>query len=153
MSKTLSSLVLPLALFSTAALAHHSPAAQFEGVSLSASRGERIAITGVVTEYRFVNPHALIFLDVVGGNGRVEHWMAEGGNTSALRHLGWTGEEINVGDSITLVGNPSRLGSKTLNWQTITVPGGRRLAGGNGSFIFPALQARWRQHSVNARRR
>jgi Family of unknown function (DUF6152) len=145
-SKTLSSLVLPLALFSTAALAHHSPTAQFV-------LSERIAITGVVTEYRFVNPHALIFLDVVADDGSVEHWMAEGGNTSALRHLGWTGDEIDVGDEITLVGNPSRLGTKTLNWQTITVPGGRQLAGGNGSFIFPALQARWRQHTADARGR
>lgn len=137
------SLVALLAAFSTATMAHHSPGAHFV-------LSKRVTIVGTVTEYRFENPHALIFLDVVAEDGSVERWMAEGGNTSALQHLGWTGEEINPGDEVTVVGNPSRDGSRTINWQTITVSGGRRLAGGNGSFIFPALEARWRQHTDGA---
>jgi Family of unknown function (DUF6152) len=141
MRNKLSLLVLQLASFSTTAMAHHSPAAHFVLT-------ERSVITGTVTEYRFENPHALVFLDVAGKDGSVERWMAEGGNTSALQHLGWTGGEISPGDEVTIVGNPSRDGSRTINWQTITVLGGRQLAGGNGSFIFPALQARWQRHTA-----
>ncbi len=146
MTKKSSLLALQLAFFSAASVAHHSPAAQFV-------LSERVTITGVVAEYRFVNPHALIFIDAVGPDGSVERWMAEGGDTSALSHLGWTGSEINPGDEITIVGNPSRDGSRTLNWQAITVSGGRQLAGGNGSFMFPALEARWRRYTANARER
>ena len=133
---------LQVALCATSA-AHHSPAAQYD-------LSKRVTITGVVTEYRFVNPHALIFFDVAGKSGGVQGWVAEGGNTSALQHLGWTGGEIRPGDEVTIVGNPSRDGSAAVNWQTVTVSGGPRLAGGNGSFIFPALEARWRQHTDGA---
>lgn len=146
MRNKLSLLVLQLASFSTTTMAHHSPAAHFV-------LSERIMITGTVTEYRFENPHALAFLDVAREDGGMERWMAEGGNTSALQHLGWAGDEIDLGDEVTIVGNPSRDGSRTVNWQTITVLGGRQLAGGNGSFIFPALQARWQQHTANETKR
>jgi Family of unknown function (DUF6152) len=131
----------PLVAFSAGAAAHHSPAAQYD-------LSKRITITGVVTEYRFVNPHALIFLDVPGHDGGIEEWVAEGGNTGVLQHLGWTGDEVRPGDEITVVGNPSRDGSETVNWQSVTVAGGPVLAGGNGSFIFPALQARWRRYTA-----
>jgi hypothetical protein len=140
------SLVLLLVSLSTTAMAHHSPAAHFV-------LSKRVAITGTVVEYRFENPHALVVLDVAREDGGVERWVAEGGNTSALQHLGWTGNEISPGDEITVLGNPSRDGSRTINWQTITVSGGRRLAGGNGSFIFPALEARWRRHTAQDRAR
>jgi Family of unknown function (DUF6152) len=140
------SLLALLAALSTTTMAHHSPAAHFVLT-------KRITIAGTVTEYRFENPHALIFLEVTGDDGSSQRWMAEGGNTSALQHLGWTGHEIKAGDAITIVGNPSRDGSRTINWQTITLSGGRRLAGGNGSFIFPALEARWRQHTASLRAR
>jgi Family of unknown function (DUF6152) len=135
-----------LAAISTPTMAHHSPAAEFVLTKV-------VTITGTVTEYRFENPHALIFLDVTGHDGIPQRWVAEGGNTSALQHLGWAGDEVKPGDTITIVGNPSRDGSQKINWQTITLSGGRRLAGGNGSFIFPALEARWRQHTASLRAR
>lgn len=77
--------------------------------------------------------------------------MAEGGNTSVLMHLGWSGDEIHPGDKVTIVGNPSRDGSAAINWQSVTVAGGPVLAGGNGSFIFPALQARWQRFTAGQR--
>lgn len=137
---------LLLSSLSMTTVAHHSPAAHF-------ILSKQVTIAGTVTEYRFENPHALIFFEVAREDGGVERWVAEGGNTSALRHLGWTGGELHAGDEITVVGNPSRDGSRTINWQTISIAGGRRLAGGNGSFIFPALEKRWRQHTARERAR
>jgi Family of unknown function (DUF6152) len=130
---------LVLASLSMTTAAHHSPAAHFD-------LSKRVTIAGTVTEFRFENPHALIFFEVAREDGSVEPWVAEGGNTGALRHLGWTGSELRLGDEVTVVGNPSRDGSRTINWQTIAIAGGPQLAGGNGSFIFPALEKRWRRH-------
>ena len=39
---------------------------------------EIIENTGVVTEFRFINPHARIYLEVTNENGETEIWMAEG---------------------------------------------------------------------------
>jgi hypothetical protein len=135
--------VAQLALLATAT-AHHSPAAEFD-------LSHRVSVTGVVREFRFTNPHALVFVDVRGTDGVVEHWVATGADPNALRRLGWTGEEFQPGETITLLGNPSRDGSTTLNWQTIAISGERQLAGGNGSFVFPALQARWSRYVAGAR--
>jgi ribulose-5-phosphate 4-epimerase/fuculose-1-phosphate aldolase len=59
------SLVLAISVMPVVVGAHHSPAAIFV-------LNERISITGTVVEYRFVNPHALIVLDVAQQDGSVE---------------------------------------------------------------------------------
>jgi hypothetical protein len=92
---------------------------------------DSITIEGTVTEFRFLNPHARIFLDVVDGNGDVKSWMAEGAGIPALRLRGWTGEEIKAGDRITVTGAPSRDGSPRIEWLEVTLPDGTVLGGGN----------------------
>ena len=80
-------------LASTSARAHHSPAALY-------LLDKRIVVEGVVTEYRFVNPHARIYLDVTTGGGQVEKWLAEGGSPLVLRRQGWNGQEVKPGDRV-----------------------------------------------------
>jgi len=92
---------------------------------------ESITINGTVTEFRFLNPHARIFLDVVDENGEAHQWMAEGAGIPALRLRGWTGEEIKPGDLITVSGAPARDGSPRVEWLEVVLPDGKVLGGGN----------------------
>lgn len=92
---------------------------------------ESMTISGVVTEVRFVNPHARIFLDVIDQDGTSRRWMAEGANVIALRLHGWTGQEMKPGDRITVTGAPSRDGYPRIEWTEIILPNGTSLGGGN----------------------
>jgi len=53
-----------------AAIGHHSTAVNF-------NRDSIISIEGVITEYRFQNPHVQILMDVTTEEGETEAWMVE----------------------------------------------------------------------------
>jgi hypothetical protein len=104
--------------------AHHNSAPIYDF-------SQSVTVTGVVTEFRFLNPHARILLDVVDPDGTTRHWLAEGANIIALRLHGWTGEEVKPGDRITIKGAPSRDGTPRVEWSEITLADGRVFGGGN----------------------
>lgn len=110
-------LAAALPLLVTQALAHHSFAAHFV-------TDETVTIEGVVTEWWFQNPHARIYLEVTNEDGEVEEWMVEGGGRNVLHRRGWTDETILPGTRLTIVGNPSRDGSRTIHWDTLTFEDG-----------------------------
>ena len=56
---------------SSQSIAHHAFSANFKA-------DETSTIEGTITEFRFRNPHVLIFLDVTDDNGGITSWMAEG---------------------------------------------------------------------------
>ncbi len=107
------------------ALAHHNFAAHYQ-------LDEAITVAGVVTEFRFVNPHARVYIDVVNADGAVETWMAEGDASVALRRSGWTADQLKPGDRIEIVGRPSRRGANMLGWSSITLADGTSIGGGDG---------------------
>ena len=104
--------------------AHHNSAPIYDF-------SQSVMITGVVTEFRFLNPHARVLLDVVESDGTTRNWLAEGANVIALRLHGWTGEEMKPGDRITVKGAPSRDGAPRVEWSEIALADGRILGGGN----------------------
>ncbi len=77
--------------------AHHSTNANFDRSSI-------ISVAGVITEYRFQNPHTQILMDVTTESGDVENWMVELSAKNQLVRGGWTGEEFAVGQTITVFG-------------------------------------------------
>ena len=83
------------------AFGHHSFAVFFDGQ-------KSITITGVVTEYKFVNPHGLIVLDVKNKDGAVEQWKVETNSPSILRRRGWAPDTLKAGETITVEGWPGR---------------------------------------------
>src|SRR5262247_2680214 len=90
--------------FCEAALGHHSPAALYD-------LAKTISIEGVVTDYRLINPHVRMYIDVTDASGATRSWLAEGGTAAVLRRRGWDGGEVKPGDVVRIVGNPSRDGS------------------------------------------
>jgi hypothetical protein len=109
-------------LLAAVADAHHSAAVLYQ-------MDKVVTIEGVVTRYSLGNPHARIYVNVKEANGAEQEWMAEGGSRTVLISKGWTGEEVHPGDTVKIVGNPSRDGSKILHWQKLLLADGRELWG------------------------
>ena len=78
-------------------LAHHSTATNF-------NRDSIISVEGVVTEFKFQNPHVQVLIDVTNEAGEVEHWTAELSAKNQLVRTGWKGDEISAGDEIKVTG-------------------------------------------------
>ena len=118
------------------AAAHRSAAALY-------ALDQDLEIEGVVTEFRFVNPHLRIYLDVTTDSGDVVEWMAEGGTPIVLTRLGWSSQEIKPGVRLRVIGNPARDGSNLVHLVTITLPDGTELFGEDVD--FQAVDRRRRQ--------
>ena len=92
-------------LAATPALPHHSNVA-FEVTKI-------ITLTGVVTEFRWVNPHTWIGLSVDDGKGAKTVWAIEGRAPGVLARAGWSRSSMKVGDTVTIDFSPAKDGSKT----------------------------------------
>lgn len=105
-----------------AATAHHSQAAY------TLAEGA-IQLTGVVKKFEFTNPHAVIYLEVTGEDGKVVEWTCETQSVRALKLNGWLSDSIKPGDHITLYGRPARNGSPSIYTEVVQLPDGRALKG------------------------
>ena len=83
-------LAASIVLLSNTATSHHSFSATFTT--------DEITVTGVVTEFRFRNPHAMIYFDVTDESGEVTSWRSEGGAANLQRNRGWASDEIKPGE-------------------------------------------------------
>ena len=103
--------------------AHHS-FAMFE-------MDKDVTYTGVVLEYKWVNPHVHITVDIKPGpsvdRATVGTWDVEGGSTNIMGRQGWTRATFKAGDAITLVGHPMKDGSKGISLFYAIMPDGKRL--------------------------
>ncbi|MGA2718216.1 MAG: DUF6152 family protein [Candidatus Acidiferrales bacterium] len=110
MKKTLAAIVILAACFAAAGplFAHH-------GVSGYAV-GKTVSITGIVTDFQFINPHAIIYMDAKDDKGNVLHWQGE---LTSPNHLvraptPWSKETLKPGDKITIVGLVAKNGSPSM---------------------------------------
>ena len=122
----------PFVLLAFGAMAIALPAAAHHNFAAHYDLEKTIEISGVVTEFRFVNPHARVYIDVVNANGQTERWMAEGDASVGLRRSGWTENQLNPGDRVEVVGSPSIRGLQTMSWSTISLADGTLFGGGDG---------------------
>jgi len=90
-----------------------------------------VTYKGVVTEYKWVNPHVHITVDIKPGAGvdaaTVGTWDVEGGSTNIMGRQGWTRATFKAGEAITLVGHPMKDGSKGISLFYVILPDGKRL--------------------------
>lgn len=85
----------------TPAGAHHS-IAKFDGRRV-------VRISGVVTGFRWVNPHASIELDSRDAEGAGKgQWIVEMQAPTTLMGDGWQRDSLAIGDQITVFANPQR---------------------------------------------
>ena len=116
--------VLLLAWLNSPSLAHHNAASHYD-------LEKKITVTGVVTNFRLINPHARIYFEVTDENGETASWLGEGNASSVLRRRGWTNDTLKPGDTITVTGSPARDGGNKIDWELIVLEDGTELRGGN----------------------
>lgn len=108
-----------LLLAASAAFAHHG-AAGYDSNKLT-------TLKGTVTEFRFQNPHAQIFLDVKDSSGKVQNWILEAVGIATLSRSGWTKSIIKPGDEVTVTGNPAKNGSASMRLTKVVLASGKEL--------------------------
>jgi hypothetical protein len=89
--------------------AHHGSAAY----EMSSS----VSVKGKVTDFQFVNPHVLIFIEAKSDKGENEKWQGELTSPNRLVHAGWKHDTLKTGDEITLIGAQAKSGAHSL-WLT-----------------------------------
>ena len=87
-------------------------------------------MSGTVTEMKWANPHAWIYMDIKGPDGKVVNWAFETGGANALIRRGWKKEDLPADTVLVVEGWGSRNGSPTANASSITFTDGRKLFAG-----------------------
>jgi hypothetical protein len=114
--------VLTLALLASVS-AHHS-FAPYETTL-------QIKLTGVVSEYRWGNPHVYFEIDAPdAASGQTRHWLIECASTSILNRAGWKFNMLKPGDTVTLIVSPLRNGEPAALLKQITLADGRKFTNG-----------------------
>jgi hypothetical protein len=100
-------------------------------------------VSGVVTDFEFINPHVLLKWESKDAKGDTQEWMAEIGAPNNLERTGgWTRDIIHVGDHIAVTGRRAKNGSTTMisspgqivvNGKKLVAPGGEGEAAGRGA--------------------
>ena len=81
--------------------AHHSVPVNFD-------QSKEVSIQGVLTEIKWVNPHAHFRLSVTQPDGSELEWLVEMGATNTKKRAGFPMERFMVGETYTIIGAPGR---------------------------------------------
>ena len=112
-----------LVTIATAAGAHHS-FAMFD-------RNKVVTLTGTVAEFRWVNPHAALFLRVDKSDDGDTFWAIEMTSPSNLKRRGWTRTTLKQGDRVSVEINPLRDGRLSGGFRIATLLDTGQVLGGS----------------------
>lgn len=117
--------------------AHHGAAAHYDP-------DDKVTLDGVVTEVRFVNPHAFVHVDVVDTGGAATPWRCELSGATQLIRRGWTPQTLAPGQTIRIVGARARREDNACDMESIVLADGRVVESGarlEGSVVPPTVAA------------
>ena len=126
-ARTAFSLGLVLLLGAARGSAHHAFSPVYDSK-------RSVTVAGVVTEFRFVNPHAMLSLDVKDDTGKAAKWTVEFAGQLNLSEIGWTRESLKPGEQITVTGNPTHVVSHQMAFV--------RIVKADGTILLPAAAQR-----------
>ncbi|HLG60017.1 MAG TPA: DUF6152 family protein [Vicinamibacterales bacterium] len=110
--------------------AHHSFSAEYDA-------NKPLKLTGTLSEMRWSNPHAWIYIDVKSKDGKVVKWAWETGGANALYRRGWRKQDLVAGTVLVIDGFQARSGTPTANATSITFTDGKRLFAGSSNANAP----------------
>lgn len=114
--KILPLVCVPVALFATPVLPHHSHA-MYEPTA-------RITLIGTVHQLQWSNPHVFLYITAEDENGEVGNWTLEGGAPAALLRQGWPRGSPQAGDTVTVTIRPLKAGTRGGLIRTVTFADG-----------------------------
>jgi hypothetical protein len=115
------SLCTALSFAANGAIAHHAFSPVYD-------EGRMVTVEGVVQEFRFVNPHAMMTLEVRDGGGHTVLWSVEFNGVVNLIRRGWTAETFRPGERLTMSGYPTHTGSPQMFFRRATRADGEELS-------------------------
>ena len=92
-----------------------------------------ITVKGAVTDFQFINPHVLIYLDGKDDSGKDQKWQGELTSPNRLSRAGWTKSSIKPGDTISISGYPTKSGTPEMWIQKVVLGSGEELSTGGGN--------------------
>ena len=123
MSKTLCAVTIALLLTTIRISAHHAFGSEYD-------ENRRISVSGTVTNFNWINPHAWLYVDGKDERGKVTRWSFEMGSVGGLTARGWKKTDLKAGDHVIVEGFGAKSGKNVANPTFITLPDGRKLFGG-----------------------
>ena len=105
------------------ALAHHAFSSEFDAT-------KKVTMTGTISKMEWRNPHAWLWIDVKGADGKVEQWGFEFGPPNALFRRGWRMSSVPVGGQVTVTCYLAKGGQKLGSAAQVKLPDGRTLFAG-----------------------
>ena len=88
------------------AFAHHGNRGAYD-----IDTAKELTQAGVVTQFKWGNPHVYILYDVKDDKGNVVHWAAETRPPYVMSKSGWTRETLKPGDEVTVTIFPAKSGA------------------------------------------
>jgi hypothetical protein len=116
-AKVIAMVAVALALAATAA-AHHAASPVYDLT-------RTIEVHGVVREFRLVNPHSLMTIEVDNDAGSTVLWTVEFDGRTNLTAYGWKPDSVAVGERVRVTGNPTHTGSPRVFFQRLSREDGR----------------------------
>src|SRR5262249_32082738 len=129
-----------LILTTIVAAAHH-------GTNINYDRSKQWTARAVVTEFKYVNPHAQLYFDVTDDKGNTTHWSGELlPNPAQLIRNGWTRkrstEALQYGTKVVVTVAPARAGGDAVLVLKIENEHGEELLSGGPNAGGPELPQR-----------
>lgn len=104
-----------LAISTFAAHAHHSISGIYD-------TSQQVRVVGVVTEFRLIQPHAVLMLNASPETNAPEIWQLEMDNHYELVQIGIDADTFKPGDQVIVNGNPGRTKTRQLYLRQLDRP-------------------------------
>ena len=102
------------------AVAHHSSSPHYDA-------NKPVSIVGEVVEFKFVNPHAFLYLNVTNADGSASLWNCEFQAASKHRRDGWAKDIFEPGSTVKIQGMSARRDPNGCSFQAGVLEDGTRL--------------------------
>ena len=104
-------------------LAHHAFSLEFDA-------NKKVTMTGTVSKMEWLNPHAWLWIEVKGADGKVEEWGFEFGPPNALFRRGWRKSSVPIGGEVSVTCYLAKDGRRIASASQVKLPDGRTLFAG-----------------------